>query len=107
MKRWLIVIATVIAGAAVYAWFLDNFEKQPDREYVGYQGEARFNDFLAAELLLLKLDIESESRRKLRPSRIQFSASTSSTNVKGYRRRSLFQRTLGTTRQPMTILRKS
>lgn len=68
MKRWLIIIASVMAGAAIYAWFLDNFEKQPDREYVGYQGEARFNDFLAAELLLLKLDIESESRRKLRPS---------------------------------------
>lgn len=68
MKRWLIIIAVVLAGAAVYAWFLDNFEKRPDREYVGYQGEARFNDFLAAELLLQKLDIEAESRRKLRPS---------------------------------------
>lgn len=68
MKRWLIIIAAVVAGAAAYAWFLDNFEKRPEREYVGYQGEARFNDFLAAELLLLKLDIEAESRRKLRPS---------------------------------------
>jgi len=47
---WAIVVVVVVLGGAV--WFFNNFERVPDREWTGYQGEARRNSFLAAERLL-------------------------------------------------------
>ncbi len=52
---WAVVIAVAVLGAA--AWFLDNFERVPDREWTGYQGEARRNSFLAAERLLDRMGL--------------------------------------------------
>src|SRR5262245_23310495 len=52
---WTIVAALAIVGGAV--WFFNNFERVPDRERVGYQGEARRNSFLAAERLLDRMGV--------------------------------------------------
>ena len=47
---WAVVLVVAVLGGAV--WFFNNFERVPDREWTGYQGEARRNGFLAAERLL-------------------------------------------------------
>ena len=49
-KKWWLgggLLAIAILGGAV--WFFNNFERVPDKEWTGYQGEARRNAFLAAE----------------------------------------------------------
>lgn len=60
----LIVLVAVLIGS----WAISNYERVPSSEYVGWQGEARFNDFFAAELLLEELDIDSDSQATLKPS---------------------------------------
>jgi hypothetical protein len=52
---WAIVALLAVAGGAI--WFFDNFERVPDREWTGYQGEARRNSFLAAERLLHRMGL--------------------------------------------------
>jgi hypothetical protein len=47
------ILAALVLGGAW--WFFTNFERVPEREWVGYQGEARRNAFLAAERLLARL----------------------------------------------------
>lgn len=49
----IIVIGCLLVGAAVILFFL-NFEKVSEDVWVGYRGEARTNDYLAAERLLKK-----------------------------------------------------
>jgi hypothetical protein len=63
-----LVIAACIAFAGLYAfWFFSTHEKVVDERRVGFQGEARYNNFYAAQLLLAELDIESESLPSLVP----------------------------------------
>ncbi len=52
---WAIVVAVAVLGGAV--WFFANFERVPDKEWTGYQGEARRNGFLAAERLLDRMGL--------------------------------------------------
>jgi Domain of unknown function (DUF4350) len=52
---WTVVFVVVILGGAV--WFFNNFERVADREWTGYQGEARRNAFLAAERLLDRMGL--------------------------------------------------
>lgn len=52
---WTIVVVLALLGGAV--WFFDNFERVPDKEWTGYQGEARRNGFLAAERLLDRMGL--------------------------------------------------
>ena len=52
---WTIVTVLAILGGAV--WFFNNFERVPDKEWTGYQGEARRNGFLAAERLLDRMGL--------------------------------------------------
>jgi hypothetical protein len=52
---WTIVALLALAGGAI--WFFNNFERVPDREWTGYQGEARRNSFLAAERLLDRMGL--------------------------------------------------
>jgi hypothetical protein len=52
---WTIVGLLAVAGGAI--WFFNNFERVPDREWTGYQGEARRNSFLAAERLLDRMGL--------------------------------------------------
>jgi hypothetical protein len=47
------ILAVLVLGGAW--WFFTNFERVPTREWVGYQGEARRNSFLAAERLLARM----------------------------------------------------
>src|SRR5512145_149043 len=52
---WTIVTFLAVVGSAV--WFFSNFERVPDKEWTGYQGEARRNSFLAAERLLDRMGV--------------------------------------------------
>jgi len=52
---WTVVVVVAVLGGAV--WFFNNFERVPDREWTGYQGEARRNSFLAAERLLDRMGL--------------------------------------------------
>ena len=52
---WAIALVVAVLGGAV--WFFNNFERVPDREWTGYQGEARRNGFLAAERLLDRMGL--------------------------------------------------
>lgn len=47
------ILAVLVLGGA--AWFLANFDRVPYRERIGFQGEARRNNFLAAERLLARM----------------------------------------------------
>jgi hypothetical protein len=49
------LLAVLVLGGAW--WFFTNFERVPTREWVGYQGEARRNSYLAAERLLARLGL--------------------------------------------------
>jgi hypothetical protein len=51
-----IILAVLVLGGAW--WFFTNFERVPTREWVGYQGEARRNSFLAAERLLARMGMD-------------------------------------------------
>jgi hypothetical protein len=53
-------LALAIVGALVVGgawWFFTSFERVPERRWVGFQGEARRNSFLAAERLLARLGV--------------------------------------------------
>ncbi|HLB15338.1 MAG TPA: DUF4350 domain-containing protein [Burkholderiales bacterium] len=47
------LLAALVLGGAW--WFFTNFERVPERQWTGYQGEARRNAFLAAERLLARM----------------------------------------------------
>ena len=49
------ILAALVLGGAW--WFFTNFERVPTKEWVGYQGEARRNSFLAAERLLARMGV--------------------------------------------------
>lgn len=67
MNRFAMWLAVGAACALFAWWFLLTHERVTESEYVGYQGEARLNEFLAAELLLRHFDIESDGRPSLVP----------------------------------------
>jgi len=67
MRQSTIVLLTVLAGVLFASWFFTYHEKVFKTEYVGYSGEARVNDFLAAEMLITELGLEADSRAKLVP----------------------------------------
>ncbi len=53
-------LATVLLAALIFGgawWFFTNFERVPERQWIGYQGEARRNSFLAAERLLARMGV--------------------------------------------------
>lgn len=68
MKPSVVTVGSIAIFALFTAWFFLTHERVPDSSYTGYQGEARFNRFLAAEMLLTELGIEAESRAILEPS---------------------------------------
>lgn len=64
----LAVCSVIGIACAVFAWwFFSTHERVSESEYIGYQGEARLNEFLGAELLLRYFDIESDGRPSLIP----------------------------------------
>ncbi len=68
MKQSTVALLLVLAATIYAAWFYTTHEKQFRHEFTGYRGEARVNDFLAADLLLNELGVEAESRSALTPS---------------------------------------
>ncbi|MBT8101245.1 MAG: hypothetical protein KJO82_15930 [Gammaproteobacteria bacterium] len=67
MKPSIVTIGSIAIFALFTAWFFLTHERVPDTSYTGYQGEARFNRFLAAEMLLNELGIDAESQAILEP----------------------------------------
>lgn len=59
----------LLAGTIFAAWFFSTHEKVTKEEFVGYRGEARVNDFFAADLLLNEIGYPTESQSSLTPSR--------------------------------------
>lgn len=49
-----VTLLVLLVGGAVGAWIFSNMERGTRTIQVGYQGEARFNDFLAAQRMLEK-----------------------------------------------------
>ncbi len=68
MRQTTAILLTVLAAVLFASWFFTYHEKVIRTEYVGYSGEARVNDFLAAEMLLRELGIDADSRSELVPS---------------------------------------
>lgn len=68
MSHRALALVTAILLVLIGVWFFLTHEKVTRSQYVGYQGVARYNDFLAAELLLQELGLEAESRSSLTPS---------------------------------------
>lgn len=68
MRQSTVALLLVLAAAIFAAWFFTTHEKRVRNEFIGYQGEARVNKYLTAELLLKNLDIEADSRSSLLPS---------------------------------------
>ena len=67
MNTRAVTLITTAIFALFMGWFLVTHEQVSSEEYVGYQGEARYNHFLAAELLLNEVGIEAESHASLSP----------------------------------------
>lgn len=63
------ILLLVLAGVLFASWFFTYHEKVIKTEYVGYSGEARVNDFLAAEMLIRELGLEADSRSELVPTK--------------------------------------
>ncbi len=60
MKQSTVALLLVLAATIYAAWFYTTHEKQFRHEFTGYRGEARVNDFLAADLLLNELGVEAK-----------------------------------------------
>jgi hypothetical protein len=68
MKPSFVTLGSFAIFALFTGWFFLTHERVPDSSYTGYRGEARFNQFLAAEMLLNEVGIEAESEATLEPS---------------------------------------
>jgi hypothetical protein len=68
MRQTTVVLLFILAGVLFASWFLTTHEKVRETEYTGFTGEARVNQFLAAEMLLNEVGIESGSITALEPS---------------------------------------
>ena len=53
------------AATIFAAWFFTTHEKRIRHEYTGYRGEARVNNYLAADLLLNELGVEADGRERV------------------------------------------
>ena len=62
VKLMLVLLATLLM-----AWFFYSHEKRTVNEYVGYSGEATYNNFFAAEQLLEQVGVEAETKASLTP----------------------------------------
>lgn len=67
MRQTTVVLLCVLVATLFAAWFLKTHHKVVDEKYVGYSGEARFNEFLAAEIFLTEAGIEADSKPSLTP----------------------------------------
>ena len=68
MRPSTIALLAVLAVTLIASWFFASHERITREEFTGYRGEARVNDFLAAELLLKQLEIDADARASMTPS---------------------------------------
>jgi hypothetical protein len=54
LVAWFVLAGLAAAGAI---WFFANYERVPDRQWVGFSGEARRNPYLAAERLAARMGV--------------------------------------------------
>jgi len=67
MSRRSVILLGIAAALLVATWFFSTYERVTETRYTGYEGIARHNDYLAAELLLKEVGIDAESRASLSP----------------------------------------
>ncbi|MEL7184818.1 MAG: DUF4350 domain-containing protein [Pseudomonadota bacterium] len=67
MRPMTITLLVILGISLMAGWFFATHEKVEEEQWVGLRGEARINDFYAAELLLRELGFEAESRPTLTP----------------------------------------
>lgn len=67
MRPMFVSVVSVLLVALFVAWWFSEYERDDVEVYTGYQGEARWNPYLAAEKLLTSLGIEAETREALQP----------------------------------------
>jgi hypothetical protein len=63
--RTLLGIAAVLAICGLGIWFFLNFERVPNRQYVGMSGEARVRHFLAAERFAERMGMRVKELRSI------------------------------------------
>lgn len=68
MRQSTIALLLALASILIAVWFFTTHEKVTKDQFTGYRGEARVNDFFAADLLLNELGIDADSRSSLTPS---------------------------------------
>lgn len=68
MRPMTLGLLIVLAGLLLFSWFISTHERVREDVYVGYKGEAVYNRFLAAQLLLQSVDIEADSLPVVTPS---------------------------------------
>jgi hypothetical protein len=59
---WIVLAAVVALGAV---WFFSTFERVSERQWVGFSGEARRNQYLAAERLLARMGVPARHVRTI------------------------------------------
>jgi hypothetical protein len=59
---WIVLLAVAALGVV---WFFDTYERVTDKEWVGYSGEARRNQYLAAERLLARMGVAARHVRTI------------------------------------------
>jgi len=57
------ILAACLAAAAL--WFYSNFERRTESEWIGFQGKARYDRWLAAERLLQRMGAKAAAVRSL------------------------------------------
>lgn len=58
-RSLLLVLLLGLAGGGAGWWFYSNFELTSEREWLGFRGEARVNQLLAAEYFLRRMGVEA------------------------------------------------
>ncbi|HSD52521.1 MAG TPA: DUF4350 domain-containing protein [Burkholderiales bacterium] len=59
---WIVLVAVAALGVV---WFFDTYERVTEKEWVGYSGEARRNQYLAAERLLARMGVPARHVRTI------------------------------------------
>ncbi|MDJ0918884.1 MAG: DUF4350 domain-containing protein [Woeseiaceae bacterium] len=67
MRQTTLVLLIILAATLVASWWFSSFERTTRQEYVGLGGEARYNDYFAAEALLEEVGIEADGIATLSP----------------------------------------
>src|SRR5438874_544383 len=65
MMRWLLPVGLLALAALGVVWFLSAYEQVPNKEWVPPSGEARRNQFLAAERFAVRMGLRARQLRAL------------------------------------------